>query len=182
MKDLRHRSVQTRNGIASAVAVAAIAVVVVVGPHLLRTSPTTNDSTDPANGVRTTGVASQPRCRSGTAPVSVSLRGDLHLAAATVCAASRRGGRLVLRGPSVPLDAGQLRELEADFNAHSTSAPRIHRTCRVSRGSTVVAAVTVDGQAVQLASDGCTGEFAGAGRYWVPSALTRATLRSAVRR
>lgn len=38
-------------GIAGALAVGALALVVIVGPHWLTTSPTTNEHTDPTNGV-----------------------------------------------------------------------------------------------------------------------------------
>jgi hypothetical protein len=176
MKDYRYRA-QTRNGITGAVLVGLLAVFVVVGPHLLRASPTTNESTDPNNGVRTTArVRSVPRCHIG-APVWMSLRGYLHLAAASVCPASPGPGNSSSRS-AFPLSPPQLRELEADFNAHSTSSPRIRPSCGTKRRSTVLSGLTVDGHQVQLYADACTGEFAGVGRYWVPSAATRATIRA----
>jgi hypothetical protein len=181
MKDYRHSPVPTRGGIASIVLVILIAVIVVVGPHLLRTSPTTNTSTDPANGVPTASVASPPPCN-GRAPASMSLRGYLHLAAASVCVATHRQGHLVFDGPSVRLTPAQLHQVDSDFNAHSTSSPRVQHTCSASAPSTVVSGVTVDGQQIRLFADSCTGEFAGAGRYWVPSETTRATMRSVLRR
>ncbi|MDX6368268.1 MAG: hypothetical protein QOK30_3344 [Nocardioidaceae bacterium] len=180
MKDYRHSPVPTRGGIASIVLVILIAVIV-VGPHLLRTSPSTSMSTDPTNGVPTASVASAPPC-DGRAPLSMSLRGYLHLAAASVCVASHRQGHLVVDGPSVPLTPAQLHQVDSDFNANSTSSPRVQRTCSASGPSTVVSGVTVDGQEIRLFSDSCTGEFAGAGRYWVPSETTRATMRSVLRR
>ncbi len=182
MKDYRHHSpVPTRGGIASIVLVVLIAVIVVVGPHLLRTSPTANTATDPANGVPTASVASAPPC-DGRAPASMSLQGYLHLAAASVCVASHRQGHLVFDGPAVPLTSAQIHRLDTDFNANSTSNPRVERTCSTSGRSTVVSGVTVDGQQIRLFADSCTGEFAGAGRYWVPSETTRATMRSVLRR
>jgi hypothetical protein len=181
MKDYRHSPVPTRGGIASTVLVILIAVIVVVGPHLLRTSPTTNASTDPANGVPTASVATAPPC-DGRAPASMSLRGYLHLAAARVCVASHRQGHLVFDRPSVRLTPTQLHQLDSDFNANSTSSPRVQRTCSTSGRSTVVSGVTVDGQQIRLFADSCTGEFAGAGRYWVPSETTRATMGSVLRR
>jgi hypothetical protein len=181
MKDYRHSPVATRGGIARSLLVILIAVVVVVGPQLLRTSPTTNTSTDPANGVPTASVASAPPC-DGRAPASMSLRGYLHLAAASVCVASHRHGHLVFDGPSVRLTPAQLQQVDSDFNANSTSSPRVQRTCSTSGPSTVVSAVTVDGQQIRLFADSCTGEFAGAGRYWVPSETTWATMRSVLRR
>jgi hypothetical protein len=48
-----HRSRTTR-GVLSGVAVAAVAVTVIVGPHFLKSSPTTNDATDPTNGAEPT--------------------------------------------------------------------------------------------------------------------------------
>jgi hypothetical protein len=181
MKDYRHNPVPTRGGIARAVVVALLAVLVVIGPHLLRTSPTTNEATDPANGVATTTVDAPPRCDTGRAAAWMALSGYLHLAAATVCMARHQKGRLVFDHPSVTLTRAQLRQLESDFNANSTSRPRLERSCHAAEPSTVVSGVTVEGQQVQLFADSCTGEFAGAGRYWVPSAMTRATLRSALR-
>jgi hypothetical protein len=181
MKDYRQNPVPTRGGIARAVVVALIAVIVVIGPHLLRTSPTTNESTDPANGVSTTTLGSPPRCDAGRAAAWMTLRGYLHLAAATLCVARHQKGRLVFDHPSVTLTREQLRQLESDFNANSTSTPRLERSCHTAQSSTVVSGVTVEGQQVELFADSCTGEFAGAGRYWVPSAMTRATIRSALR-
>jgi hypothetical protein len=181
MKDYRQSPVPTRGGIASTVLVILIAVIVVLGPHLLRTSPTTNAFTDPANGVPTASLASAPPCDGGP-PASMSLRGYLHLAAASVCVASHRQGHLVFDGPSVPLTSAQLHRLDTDFNANSTSSPRVQRTCSTPGLSTVVSGVTVDGQQIRLFADSCTGEFAGAGRYWVPSETTRATMRSVLRR
>jgi hypothetical protein len=181
MKDYRHSPVPTRSGITSTVLVMLIAVVVVIGPHLLRTSPTTNTSTDPANGVPTASVTSAPPCdRRG--PASMSLRGYLHLAAASVCVASRRQGHLVFDGPSVPLTPAQLHQIDTDFNANSTSSPRVERRCSTPGRSTVVSGVTVEGQPIRLFADSCTGEFAGAGRYWVPSQSTRASVGSVLRR
>jgi hypothetical protein len=180
MKDYRHISVPTRGGIARIVMVIAIAVIVVAGPQLLRASLTTNTSTDPANGVPTASVAVAPPC-DGQAPASMSLRGYLHLAAASVCVASHRQGHLVFDGPSVRLTPAQLHQVDSDFNANSTSSPRVQRACPTSGPSTVVSGVTADGQQIRLFADSCTGEFAGAGRYWVPSETTRATMRSVLR-
>jgi hypothetical protein len=180
MKDYRTTTrVPARNGIASAVVVALLAVVVIVGPHLLRASPTTNESTDPANGVRATADAgSAARCRIGRAPAWMTLRGDLELAAASLCVPPRGSGDRSDRSTSFPLSPAQLRQVEADFNAHATTSPTLAGDCRTQPPSTAVSGVTVDGQEVLLYADGCTGEFAGIGRYWVPSAATRATLSS----
>ena len=178
MKDYRYRRPQTRNGITGgAVLVGLLAVLVVVGPHLLRASPTTNESTDPDNGARTTAtVRSVPRCNVG-APAWMNLRGYLHLAAASVCPASPRPGNASSR-LAFALSPPQLRQLEADFNAHSTSSPRILPACGTRKRSTVLSGLTVDGHPVQLYADACTGEFVGIGRYWVPSAATRATIQA----
>jgi hypothetical protein len=180
MKDYRHSPVPTRGGIARILMVILIAVIVVAGPQLLRTSLNANTPIDPANGVPTASVASVPPC-DGRAPASMSLRGYLHLAAASVCVASRHHGHLVFDGPSVRLTPAQLHEVDSDFNANSTSSPRVQRTCSTSGPSTVVSGVTADGQQIRLFADSCTGEFAGAGRYWVPSETTRATMRSLLR-
>lgn len=157
-----------------------IAVIVVAGPQLLRTSLHTHTPIDPANGVPTASAASVPPC-DGRAPASMSLRGYLHLAAASVCVASHRHGHLVFDGPSVRLTPALLHEVDSDFNANSTNSPRVQRTCATSGPSTVVSGVTVDGQQIRLFADSCTGEFAGAGRYWVPSETTRETMRSLLR-
>jgi hypothetical protein len=179
MKDYRVTRVQTRNGIASAVVVALLAVVVIVGPHLLRASPTTNESTDPANGVRATvDVASAARCRFGRAPAWMTLRGYLELVAASLCVPPRGSGNRPPWFASFPLSPAQLRQVEDDFNAHSTMSPTLEGDCRSKPPPTVVSGVTADGREVLLYADGCTGEFAGIGRYWVPSAATRATMSS----
>jgi hypothetical protein len=47
----RARRDRRRRGIVGGVAVAAFATAVIVTPHLLKTSPTTNEATDPTNGV-----------------------------------------------------------------------------------------------------------------------------------
>jgi hypothetical protein len=180
MKDYRQNPVPTRRGITSAVLVVLVAVIVVIGPHLLRASPTTNEETDPSNGASTVAAVSPPRCDAERTSAWMSLRGYLHLAAATICTASRHQGRLVFDSPSVQLTRHQLRQVETDFNMHSTPDPRVERSCAASVSSTVVSGVTVEGQPVRLFADSCTGEFAGAGRFWVPSAMTRATIRSAL--
>lgn len=46
----RRRRSRKRRGVVGALAVGTFAAVVIVTPHLLRTSPTTNDATDPTNG------------------------------------------------------------------------------------------------------------------------------------
>jgi hypothetical protein len=179
MKDSRTTRVQTRNGIASAAVVALLAVVVIVGPHLLRASPTTNESTDPANGVRATADAgSAARCRIGRAPAWMTLRGYLELASASLCIPTRGSGESSRRAAAFPLSPVQLRQVESDFNAHSTTSPTLEGECRDKPPSTAVSGITVDGRPVLLYADGCTGEFAGIGRYWVPSAATRTTISS----
>ena len=178
MKDYRYSRVQTRNGIASGLLVVLVAAIVVVGPHFLRASPTTNESTDQANGVRMTpgAVASPPPCDLTKRSTLMNLQGYLDLAAARVCVIST-ADRSPSRTRSFVLSAGQLRQLEADFNAHSTSQPILGRACPGGGASTVVAGVTVDGQLVTLVGS-CRGEFAGVGRYWVPNPLTRDTIES----
>jgi hypothetical protein len=179
MKDYRVTRVQTRNGIASAVVVALLAVVVIVGPHLLRASPTTNESTDPANGVRATADAgSAARCRIGRTPAWMTLRGYLELVAASLCAPPGGSGDRSRGLAAFPLSPAQLRQVEDDFNAHSTTSPTLKGDCRSKPPPTAVSGVTADGREVLLYADGCTGEFAGVGRYWVPSAATRATISS----
>lgn len=48
----RARRARTRKGVAGGIGVAALAAAVIVTPHFLKTSPTTNEATDPTNGVR----------------------------------------------------------------------------------------------------------------------------------
>jgi hypothetical protein len=176
MKDIRYNRPQTRNGVASGLLVVLLAAIVVVGPHFLKTSPTTNESTDRANGVATApgAVLSPPRCDVPHRPTLMNLEGYLDLAAADVCVISTSGDA-TRHARSFALSAGQIRQLEADFNAHSTSQPTIGRACPGSRVSTVLAGVTVDGQPVMLYGS-CTGEFAGVGRYWVPNPATPAAI------
>jgi hypothetical protein len=177
MKDIRYNRPQTRNGIASALLVVLVAAIVVVGPHFLETSPTTNTSTDLANGVTTTipsAAAGPPRCDVLRRPTVMNLQGYLDLAAANVCVISTSGDA-TKHVRSFGLSAAQLHRLEADFNAHSTSQPTVNRACPGSRVSTVVAGVTVDGRPVMLFGS-CTGEFAGIGRYWVPNPATLAAI------
>jgi hypothetical protein len=178
MKDSRYSRVQTRNGIASGLLVVLVAAIVVVGPHFLRASPTTNESTDQANGVRTTpgAVASPPRCDAPKRSALMNLQGYLDLAAAKVCVISTSPGS-PSHTRSFVLSVAQLRQLEADFNAHSTSQPILDRACPRSGASTRVAGITADGQQVMLFGS-CTGEFAGIGRYWVPNPVTRATIKA----
>jgi hypothetical protein len=177
MKDYRYSRAQTRNGIASGLLVILVAAIVVVGPHFLKASPTTNESTDQANGVRTTvgGAASPPPCDLQKRSTLMNLQGYLDLTAAKVCVISTSDGS-PSHTRSFVLSVGQLRQLEADFNAHSTSQPILDRACP-SGASTVVAGITADGQQVMLFGS-CTGEFAGIGRYWVPNPVTRATIKA----
>lgn len=48
--DSAARSHRRRRGVVGGAAIALVAACVVVTPHLLKTSPTTNDATDPTNG------------------------------------------------------------------------------------------------------------------------------------
>jgi hypothetical protein len=47
------RAPRPRRRVTSAVIIGAVAATIVIGPHFLRSSPTTNGATDPANGVAT---------------------------------------------------------------------------------------------------------------------------------
>jgi hypothetical protein len=58
MKDLVRDGRRPRNGLLGAVAIAIIALLVIVVPHFISSSPVSNDDTDPANAVPTTAVPS----------------------------------------------------------------------------------------------------------------------------